>query len=224
MPLTSDALSSAVAASYTAAMPTCINSRFSETVGGAVISHALIECICDAWVTVVKTPSLIPITYNGVAGPVAAVASPVPVTFPAATPQITTFIASMGWTGKNVMPFAKALVADVPNKTSTMATIQGIPAPLAAVGVGTPSAAKLSAKISLFATSFTAALNASIPAKLGANGLPLFTLTPQLTLLCTNLANVYATILASITFITNYTGAPIVPTAPLQIPNTGSIL
>ena len=82
----------------------------------------------------------------------------------------------------------------------------------------------MAAKEMLLKAQFQAALIAAFNSKLGSDGLPLFIITEQINTLCANLSSVYAKILSGVVCTVSCVGVPAVPTVPLVLPLTGSII
>lgn len=223
MPITSSALSGLVKSAYVAAMPTCTSATFSVEKGGQIIPFLMIDCMCEAFVSVIKTPSVLSFTYTGSVG-TTGVVTPVPLSFPLATTEKLRFISISGWSGTASLAVADAFVGKVASLSSTLALVNVPPIPGGAVGTAIINAAAMSAKEALLKTQFQAALVSAFSSKIGADGLPLFIITEQLNALCANLSSVYAKILSGVVCTAPVVGVPTAPTAPLVLPVTGSIV
>ena len=166
----------------------------------------LMQTVASTYATTLLATPVIG-AFSGVTG-VTATGPPMAFTMPAAPAAATTFQASMGWAGAMGVPLAQFFTTEIFLKTMAMGMIQMTPIPGGSAGAWTVTPAALSSFGGSFSSALTAALTATTffsPADSKAG------LTPQITLLVTNLTTAYVTALTSIVCTVPTVGAPMPP-------------
>ena len=210
-------------------LPTAAVANRTNAAMGIVPHNPYIEMVnaCAlGWLTTIMMPGIIIDAYAGVVG---AVGTPVltPILFPRAATVTAAFQSSMAWVGASSTLVAQALTLDIWTLTMSLGLIQVFPLAGAAVGVGVVNPLTLAALGPQFTTNLTTQFTAKgffSPGDTKAG------LTPEISLLITNLSAAYAMNMGGLTTAAPivYAGAPIptppAPPVPAALPNTGSII
>ena len=163
----------------------------------------LMQTVASTYATTLLATPVIG-AFSGVTG-VTATGPPGVIAMPAMGAAATTFQASMGWVGAMGTPLAHFFTTEIFLKTMSLGMIQMTPMPGGSVGVWTVNPAALSS----FGASFSSALTAALTATgFFSPGDSKAGITPQITLLVTNLTTAYVTALTSIVCTVPTVGVP----------------
>tara|TARA_Y100001973_G_C5208318_1_gene343378 strand:+ start:5022 stop:5705 length:684 start_codon:yes stop_codon:yes gene_type:complete len=227
MPVVPATIAASSFGAYTSIIPTAATAIRANPVMGIPPhnpAHMLISTCATVFATIAMSTPFV-CNYIGVASPAGAVAAPVPFLFKAVGGAGVQLAGTMGWVGPSAIPFANALAQSPAQFVMTMGQMQCPPVPGGGVGAGTISSLNNSHLASTGPTVIYPALKSAIMStQCFAIGdvLPPVGVAPQTDLLLVALANVYATILASIECAVAFAGAT--APSPFTSVTTGKIL
>ena len=213
MPLESTALAGLMYADYAAAMPTANAAIRSNPTAGVLphnVPHAMFSSIAAGFMSALASTT-VQDAYTGVVGS-SATAAPIPPVFSPGliASEITSLNAGMAWAGTASITLSTILITSLFTHVASKMVIQMNPLPGAGPGSGQVNGVTMApVAAGAFAGVFQPAAMASFVAsgKFNVGDSPAGPVSPQITLLVSNLATSYGVIVGGTTAVVTYAGA-----------------